>query len=267
MIDWDDAYDNVGHIPGAASYPERWSQQASDYRSAADFAELDIAYGSHPRERYDLFHPRGQARGVVVVVHGGYWMRLDKSYWSDLAEGARVNGWKVAIPSYPLTPEARISEITSRIGAAIQQIGSNNKGPLRLAGHSAGGHLVTRMVCDDTPLPASIASRIEHILSISGLHDLRPLLRTRMNQTLGLTADEAEGESACLHQPLERLSLTAWVGSDERPEYLRQMRCLCDHWKTDGARIEGIVDPGHHHFSIIEALGEPDSKIVGSLLS
>lgn len=82
-----------------------------------------------------------------MFVHGGFWMRLDKSYWTDLAEGARDLGWAVCIPSYTLAPVARISEITKQIAAAIEKAGNLVGGPIRLVGHSAGGHLVTRMIC------------------------------------------------------------------------------------------------------------------------
>ena len=44
-------------------------------------------------------------------------------------------------------------------------------GPIRLSGHSAGGPLATRLICDDTALPPAILQRIEATLSISGLHD------------------------------------------------------------------------------------------------
>src|SRR3546814_5563195 len=48
--------------------------------------------------------------GLAVFVHGGYWMAFDKSSWSHLAAGAVARGWAVALPSYTLCPEARISD-------------------------------------------------------------------------------------------------------------------------------------------------------------
>mgnify|MGYP000517674144 CR=1 FL=1 len=51
-------------------------------------AQLDIPYGAHPRERFDLFLPEGAPKGLAVIIHGGFWLAFDKSVWSDLAEGA-----------------------------------------------------------------------------------------------------------------------------------------------------------------------------------
>ncbi|RMF39250.1 MAG: alpha/beta hydrolase, partial [Alphaproteobacteria bacterium] len=112
-IDWEDALSNGSHIAGAESYPERWAARAAAFRERVP-GRLDIAYGAHPRERLDLFEPEGPPRGLAVFIHGGYWLRFDKSSWSDLAEGALALGWAVALPSYVLAPEARIPDITGQ---------------------------------------------------------------------------------------------------------------------------------------------------------
>ncbi len=264
MTDWDDAYENSAYISGAELYPGQWKDQAKAYRNSANFLESDISYGTHPREKYDLFHADAPSKGVFVFVHGGYWMQLDKSFWSHLAEGARARGWAVAIPSYVLAPEARISDITRQIAVAVSQISDQHKGPIRLAGHSAGGHLVSRMLCANGPLSAKVYGRIEHVVSISGLHDLRPLLKTKMNQVLGLTKDEAAAESACLLDPVANARLTAWVGSIERPEFIRQSQLLAKSWGKTEAKC--FIDPDHHHFSVIDDLAKPSSAIVNCLL-
>lgn len=260
MIDWDDAYSNGAYIADAASFPPKWADNAARYRQAK-FAELDIPYGSHAREKLDIFWPDGTPKGLAVFVHGGYWMQFDKSSWSDLAEGARRNGWAVAMPSYVLAPEARISEITKQIGQAITVASERIAGPIRLAGHSAGGHLVAQMACRNGSLEDVVADRVEHVLSISGLHDMRPLLKTKMNETLRLTDQEAVEQSAVLSMPRDGVKVTTWVGGDERPEFLRQSRILADIWGGLGVDTALKVQEGLHHFNVIEALADPNSEI------
>ncbi len=265
MTNWDDAFDNAGHVANAASYPARWAETAEAYRRNAVFAELDIAYGDHPRERLDLFHTDGLARGLAIFVHGGYWRRFDKSYWSHLAEGARALGLSVAVPSYVLAPEARISEITRRIAIAISKAAGRVKGSICLIGHSAGGHLVLRMICEDGPLPASERDRIERVVSISGVHDLRPLAHTRMNADLNLTDEEARAESPALLSPVSDIAVTAWVGREERPEFIRQSRFLYDAWRCRGANINVVVEPDRHHFNVIDGLASCESQMCEAL--
>ncbi|WP_296473960.1 alpha/beta hydrolase [Roseinatronobacter sp.] len=265
-IDWDDAFANGAYIDGAAGYPPRWEQAAQAFRAGANL-HPDIAYGDQPRETYDLFLPDTHPRGLVVFVHGGYWLKFDKSYWSHLAAGPVAQGWAVALPSYTLAPKASIPQITDQISRAVQHAAAKIAGPICLTGHSAGGHLVTRMICDDTPLPPSILDRIVHVLSISGLHDLRPLLQTQMNAELGLTDETARSESPALHDPKPGIAVTAWVGGHERPEFLRQSALLREAWARKGCAAHLHVATGQHHFNVIDGLARPDSALTQAVLT
>ena len=213
------------------------------------------------RERLDLFFPDSATKGLVVFVHGGYWMRFDKSFWSHLAEGAVRRGWAFAVPSYPLAPDVRIRDITGNIGAAIACAAARVDGPIALTGHSAGGQLVARMACIDGPLPAAERARLARVAPISGLFDLRPLLRTRMNRTLRLDEAEAVAESPALARPLPDLHLTAWVGADERPEYVRQSELIANIWSGLGAAAKCVRLAGRHHFDVIGELTDSDSAL------
>ncbi len=263
--DLDDAYANAEHIPGSADYPPRWAAAAEAFRAEmkqAGRARLDIAYGDHSRCRMDLFLPEGTPEGLVVFVHGGYWKAFDKSSWSHLAAGALARGQAVALPSYPLAPEARISEITRHVARAIDHAAGLVAGPIRLTGHSAGGHLVTRMLCADIAAWTGFTGRIRRVVSISGLHDLRPLLCTSMNATLQLDADEAARESAVLHADHLPVPVIAWVGADERPAFIDQARWLARAWPKASAEIE----PGRHHFDVIDGLAAADSALMDAVM-
>jgi arylformamidase len=265
-IDWDDAFANGAYIENGMSYPPIWAARAAAFRQEANRAKTDMLYGEHPREKLDLFFPSVAPHGLVVIVHGGYWLNFDKSSWSDLAEGALGNGWAVAMPSYTLAPEARIENITRQIGRAITRAAEQIAGPIRLAGHSAGGHLVTRMVCDDSPLQSALLERVEGLVSISGLHDLRPLQLTTMNEQLHLTPQSAALESAVLHRPVGGAQVVCWVGGAERPEFLRQSAVLVETWGRAGAKTQLVVDPGKHHFDVIDGLKDPQSDMTRTLL-
>jgi arylformamidase len=265
-IDWDDAFANAAYIERAADFPPRWEQAARQFRAGANM-RADVAYGTHPRETYDLFLPDTTPRGLVLFVHGGYWLRFDKSSWSHLAAGPVAQGWAVAMPSYTLAPEARIPEITAQIARALTNAAAEVAGPIRLTGHSAGGHLVTRMICADTPVSGNILDRVAHVLSISGLHDLRPLLHTQMNAELGLTKATAAKESPAMHRPQPGIPVTAWVGGHERPEFLRQSALLREQWARLGCAACLHVAQGLHHFNVIDGLALPDSALTQALVS
>jgi len=263
-IDWDDAYDNSGHIDGAAQYPPKWTKLAQGFRDETNLGgrvELDLAYGDEAREKLDIFHPQGTAKGLAVFAHGGFWRAFDKSSWSHLAAGAVSRGWAVCLPSYTLAPDARISHITRQFARALEFAANRIDGPIRLAGHSAGGHLVSRMVCADAPVQANVSDRIEHVLSISGVHDLRPLLQTTLNETLMLDEAEASSESAVLCRPVDPCSITCWVGGDERPAFIAQNDLLANIWGGLGANTKSVHVPAKHHFNVIEDLCDAGSEL------
>ncbi len=63
--------------------------------------------------------PTGTPKGLVVFIHGGYWLRYDHTFFSHLAHGAVESGFAVAMPTYTLCPEIRVAGIVAEIGAAI----------------------------------------------------------------------------------------------------------------------------------------------------
>jgi hypothetical protein len=266
ITDWDDAYANAAHIPNAASWPPRWAARAASWRSellAESRAQLNVPYAAHVREAYDLFMPVGEPHGLAVFVHGGYWLRFGRSDWSHLARGAVDHGFAVAIPGYPLCPEVSIARITGSISTAVCQLASRIDGPIMLCGHSAGGHLVSRMLCSDANLPANVAERLGRVLSISGVHDLLPLMKTHMNESLNLTLQSAIDASPARQIPRPGSRVGAWVGANERPEFIRQTELLATLWHGLGAEVTIMIEPERHHFNVIDALELADSTMLG----
>jgi len=270
ITDWDDAYANGANVPRGERWPDAWVEPAAAYRQRMEGsgrARIGLAYGDGPRNRFDLFLPEGKPKGLVVFVHGGYWMRFDNSYWSHLAAGAVDSGHAVAMPSYPLCPEVRITAITADVGRAVTAAAGMVDGPIRLTGHSAGGHLASRMISATSPLPPVIRSRVANTVSISGVHDLRPLLKTAMNATLGIDRDEAAVESPALLSPMDGARLTCWVGGAERSEFIRQNALLANVWKGLGAATAVVEEPDRHHFTVIDGLANKDHALTRTLLA
>lgn len=259
-MELDDAYANGAYIEGASDFPPRWNTEAAAFRAnLGSRAELDLPYAEGARNRLDIFYPEGSAKGLFIFVHGGYWRAFDKSTWSHFAEGALKRGWAVAMPSYDLCPDVRISDITHQIARAVEMAATKVEGPIALAGHSAGGHLVARML-EPGLLSDPVASRIRTVLPISPLSDLRPLLKTSMNEDLRLTEEEAALESPIQMTRRHQARVETWVGGAERPSFLDQAQSLSVAWG-----IECVVVPKKHHFDVIDALCDPESDMVAAI--
>ncbi len=252
-------YLNGAFIPGSESLPALWTAKAAQFReSLGSRARLDLAYGPTPRNRFDLFLPEATPKGLMVFIHGGYWLETDKNLWSHLAAGAIARGWACALPGYTLAPEARIAQITTEVDAAITTACTEIAGPLVITGHSAGGHLTARMGNPDRS-PA-LKARLTRIVPISPLADLEPLSQTEMQPNLHLDDAEIAAESPARHPLTTQAHI--WVGSIERPAFLWQARTLSENWNCPWT-----VDPGTHHYNVIDALEDPNSPLMHTCLN
>lgn len=270
VTDWEAAYTNGAYIVDGDRWPAAWGEPAKSFRdrlTAAGRAKLDLVYGPAARNRFDLFLPEGQPKGLVVFVHGGYWLQLDKSYWSHLAAGSIAAGYAVAIPSYTLCPDNRIGGIGKEIAAAITAAADLVEGPIILTGHSAGGQLVARMMTTTSPLGEAIRERIRHVLAISGVHDLRPIMKRKMNKELRIDDAEAGAESPALLEPVDSIRLTCWVGGAERAEFIRQNALLANIWTGLGAATAVVVEPDKHHYSVLDGLTDAEHPLTRTLLA
>ncbi|WP_068115521.1 alpha/beta hydrolase [Tropicimonas marinistellae] len=260
------SYDNADFIPDGHLYFDRWAAAAQAFRSRHPAArqQLDRAYGAGDREKYDLFLPdsANDPAGLFIFLHGGFWRISGRKDWSHLAAGFLGNGWAVAMPSYPLAPEVHIGEITRAIARSLPVIGAEVEGPLVIGGHSAGGHLALRMVCPDVDVPADLRARIRGVMPISPLADLNPLIMLPMNEHLRIDAAEAERESP-IRYPEPDCAVQVEVGGAERPSFVDQALRLADAW----IKADLTITPDRHHFDIIDALADPESRMVQAAIT
>jgi acetyl esterase/lipase len=268
ITDWDDAYANAVHIPDGAGFPARLARDSAAWRAGFDEARFrTLTYGPDARDVVEVFLPEGPPAGLVIFVHGGFWLKFGPADWSHLAAGAIARGWAVAFPGYRLAPTVRISEITAAIARAVSAAAREVAGPIVLTGHSAGGHLAARMVCHDSALTDDERARIARVVPISGLFDLRPLMLTKTYAVLALDLAEARAESPSLCEPIAGAPpLHVWVGGDERPEFVRQSVLMANVWTGLGVDTRLTIEPGLHHFDVLDSLIEPGSPLVAALL-
>jgi arylformamidase len=248
------AYQNAAFIPDGDGYRARWQDLAAAFRATAK-GDLDIPYGPAAANRMDLFLPETTPRGLMMFIHGGYWLAMGRDYFSHLAAGALTRGWACVMPSYTLAPGARIAMMTAEVAQALQLANTRVAGPVVVTGHSAGGHLAARLAC------LGMASPVRAV-PISPLADLAPLMATTMNATLRIDAAEAAVESPARLPRDPATDVHVWVGGHERPAFLWHARTLAENWACDWT-----VAPGRHHFNVIDDLALASSPLMNTLLT
>lgn len=104
-----------------------------------------IGYGSHPAQFGELHRPGGVSRGVVVVIHGGFWKAAyDLSLGDPLARSLADAGWTAFNLEYRRVGDGGGWPTTfDDIAAGIDALAQTDVDTTRVVtlGHSAGGHL------------------------------------------------------------------------------------------------------------------------------
>jgi acetyl esterase/lipase len=237
----------------------------------------DVAYGSQPRERLDVYLPRQRAATpapVIVMVHGGGWCVGDKAL-RGVTEN-KIAHWvpmgfvfvSVAYPmigdgSRALQQAASIARAVAYVQAHAGDWGGDGK-RLVLMGHSAGAHLVS-LVNADARLRAQYGVRpVLGVISLdSGATDVvtemrrpLPMLAGRYREAFGTT--ESAWAAASPYQQLDRTA-APWMGvcSTRRPDdSCGQARAYADKSKALG--IAATVEPvDKTHGAINHDLGLP----------
>ncbi|MBA2676443.1 alpha/beta hydrolase [Ramlibacter sp.] len=270
---YDRMYNNRGRVPDYATYFQRWDAASREARAAAG-CELDLPYGNAPGEKLDVFPTDTPHAPVLVFIHGGYWRALGKSDHSFIGAAFAREGACVVIPGYTLCPDNTVPGITRQMAQAVdwtwRHIARFGGDPSRItvAGHSAGGQLAAMMLAwqwtaRDAALPVGL---VRNALSVSGLHDLDPIMRTSFLQpSLRLTPAQVEEASPARVPAPAQGTLYAVDGADESEEYHRLLQLVRERWGASRVPVCESL-PGLNHFSVLDALAQPGERLHGLAL-
>ena len=111
-------------------------------------SDRTISYGDDPSQYAEIYYPPGRSRGVVVVIHGGFWRAgYDASLGRPLAKSLASEGWTAWNLEYRRVGNGggvpdTLDDVAAGIDALADVEGLDTSKVITL-GHSAGGHLAT----------------------------------------------------------------------------------------------------------------------------
>jgi len=265
-------YNNRAAVPDHPYWLDQFATQSE--HAALSLSPREIRYGSGPKETLDLFVPADPARGTLLFIHGGWWRALDKADHAFVAPAFVAAGIAVAVINYDLCPDVTISTIVEQCRRAVTwaaregtQLGAPP--PLVIAGHSAGGHLVAMMIATDWRAHGFDAAPFVAGVSLSGVHDLEPLVLFTHNDDFRLDEASARAVSPVNHAPQADVPLMIAVGARETSEFIRQSHLLWDAWPRNRRPRHGgpMAIAGHHHFSVVLEYADPHSALTRETLA
>lgn len=137
-----------------------------------------IEYGAHPAQRVEHWPPSGPSRGVVVVIHGGFWKSAyELDLGRPLAASLAAHGWTAWNIEYRRVGDGGgLPETFDDVAAAIDllaDVDGLDTSTVVTLGHSAGGHLAAWAAARGR-FPRWQPERVPvtHVVSQAGVLDL-----------------------------------------------------------------------------------------------
>ena len=217
-----------------------------------------ITYGDDPSQWVDLHTPDGESRGLVVVIHGGFWKaEYGAEYGAPLAEDLVGRGWTAANVEYRRVGNGGgFPETLDDIHAAIGAVATDATGPVIALGHSAGGHLATWAGARGRFERWADGPALTQVVSQAGVLDLE----TAVAEGLGADATQAflgNGDPATYEQadPLAQVPLDVpmWAvhATDDDIVPFAQATAYVDAATAAGAEAT-LVEVTGGHFEVID---------------
>jgi len=161
----------------------------------------NAAFGSHARQRLDVFTPvaaTGHAP-VLVFFYGGSWKNGTKEDYAFVGQALAAQGFVTVLPDYRLYPEVRFPDFLDDGAEAIAWVRDNiaqyGGDPRRivLAGHSAGAYNAVMLGLDPRYLRrAGVDPKtVRAVAGLSGPYDFLPLDPGTAQEVFGQAPDRA----------------------------------------------------------------------------
>jgi acetyl esterase/lipase len=226
----------------------------------------DIAYGTNPRNKLDVYKPTSPAstkRSVVVFFYGGAWDSGEKDGYLFAAEALTSRGYVVVIPDYRIYPEVTFPAYMDDAAAAVRwtfdNVSAYGGDPTKVfvMGHSAGAQLAALLAYDGSYLGklGIDKRRIRGVVSLAGPLDFLPLTEAKMEFIFPLSVRPAS-------QPInfitgaEAPSLLLHGEADTRVG-IHNSRNLAARIAARGGVVETTYYPEMGHVAILLALAAP----------
>lgn len=236
-----------------------------------DVAVQTLTYGSDPSQFLELSRPSGSSRGLVVVIHGGFWRAAyDLDLGRPLAASLAGQGWSAANIEYrrigPASSgggggvPATFDDVRAAVATARAEVAD---GPLVVLGHSAGGHLAA--------WAGGRVDGITHVIAQAGVLDLVAATEEKLGDLAveGFLGHPATAPGDLEWDPFQQLPLAVPLrcvhGTDDANVPISQSRDYVAAASEAGADAGLVEIEGGDHFTLIDVDSEAWAKTLGIL--
>lgn len=192
--------ENVGNAMGAYRAEHsgvRETAAGSSFRTG--FGTRHVPYGPLPRQRLDIYRPKGgYTKAVILYLYGGGWVSGARWYYRLFGRMMAARGYAVVVPDYHLYPNARYPAFVEDAALAFKwthdhaaQLGGSSA-RLFVMGHSAGAHISALLALDPRHLARHglKPSHIRGVVGLAGPYTLDPMKWKGLKDIFALSVAE-----------------------------------------------------------------------------
>jgi acetyl esterase/lipase len=217
--------------------------------------QADIAYGTLPRQKLDVYYPLTQpvpGRPVLVFFYGGSWNSGERGDYRFIGQSFASAGYVTVVADYRLAPAVKFPAFIEDSAAAVAWVARNipdAAGHIVVAGHSAGAYNAAMLACDHRWLDAAGIGRqvLAGFIGVAGPYDFTPTGEfVQILDPVVMPITGADG-----HEPPSLLLVaegdeTVMPGNTDR---------LAARLRALGDRVETRRYRGPSHAKLVAALG------------
>ncbi len=234
-----------------------------------------VDYGPDPSQYAELYRPVGESRGVVVVIHGGYWKAAyDAELGQPLARDLAARGWTAWNLEYRRVGNGGgVPETLDDVAAGIDALADLPELDLTnviAVGHSAGGHLAAWAAARGRyPRWSPVRLEVTGVIAKAGVLDLASAYRAGLGTgAVAGFVGSPPGPSYDQVDPIRQvpLDVPVWCvhGEDDTTVPIAQSVAYVDAAVAAGGRAELVRFEGDH-FEPIDPDSEAWELVVGIL--
>lgn len=223
-----------------------------------------IAYGADPRQRLDVYAPRGEAaalRPVIIFFYGGSWSSGVREGYGFVGRALAAAGFVVVVPDYRLVPAVRFPAFLEDGAAAVRWARGHaadyggDRERLVLAGHSAGAYNAAMLALDPRWLGEDRGA-VRGLIGLAGPYDFLPFDGPVTVAAFGQWPRGEETQPVTYGDAGDPPALLA-TGDDDTTVRPRNSDSLAAKLGAAGVPVERKDYAGIGHIGIVTALARP----------
>jgi len=235
-------------------------------KDAAAVAARSQPYGEGPRQRLDVYAPRGgkSAAPVAVFFYGGSWDSGRRQDYNWVGRALASRGFVTVVADYRIYPEAKYPDFLEDGARAVRwaadhaaQYGGDPR-RIVLVGHSAGAYNAAMLALDGRYLKAAGVdpTHVKALAGLSGPYDFLPLKGDISTRIFGHIDDLPATQPTAY---VTKASPPAFLATGESDDMVwpKNTVALARALRGAGVEVEERHYVGVDHINMVLALSKP----------